>query len=114
MHACCTLTYAVTCMLNARYLYVSLKQIANPPAAACAGNEFYIREWPQLEGRTFAEVLVSFGEAIPLGVRRPDGALMINPLDSYRLQPGADLPPQPPCYLLLMPLPCLRIVLQTQ
>ena len=54
-----------------------------------AGDEFYIREWPQLEGRTFAEVLVSFEDAIPLGVRRPDGALMINPLDSYRLRPGA-------------------------
>lgn len=54
-----------------------------------AGDEFYIKEWPQLEGRTFAEVLVSFEEAIPLGVRRPDGALMINPLDSYVMQPGA-------------------------
>ena len=48
-----------------------------------------MREWPQLVGRSWAEVLVSFEDAIPLGVRRPDGALMINPLDSYRLQPGA-------------------------
>jgi hypothetical protein len=48
-----------------------------------------MREWPALLGATFADVLVRFEAAVPLGVRRSDGALMINPLDSYRLQPGA-------------------------
>ena len=60
---------------------------------ASVGAEFYMREWPQLVGATFADVLVRFEAAVPLGVRRSsDSALMINPLDSYRIQPG--VPPR--------------------
>lgn len=54
----------------------------------CAGDEFYMKEWPQLTGRSFMEVLVSFPDAIPLGIRNSDG-LSINPDDNYLLQKGA-------------------------
>ncbi|BDA49994.1 Ion channel DMI1 [Coccomyxa sp. Obi] len=51
------------------------------------GDEFYMKEWPQLTGRSFMEVLVSFPDAIPLGIRNSDG-LSINPDDNYVLQKG--------------------------
>jgi hypothetical protein len=47
-----------------------------------------MREWPELVGRTFNEVLVMFPAAVPLGVRRPDGMHIINPEDDYLIQPG--------------------------
>ena len=47
-----------------------------------------MKEWPQLTGRSFMEVLVSFPDAIPLGIRNSDG-LSINPDDNYVLQKGA-------------------------
>lgn len=49
-----------------------------------------MKEWPQLTGRSFMEVLVSFPDAIPLGIRNSDG-LSINPDDNYVLQKGARL-----------------------
>lgn len=55
---------------------------------AFAGDEFYMKEWPQLTGKSFMEVLVSFPEAIPLGIRNSSG-LLINPDDNYIMQPGA-------------------------
>ncbi|KAK9903321.1 hypothetical protein WJX75_002746 [Coccomyxa subellipsoidea] len=51
------------------------------------GDEFYMKEWPQLTGKSFMEVLVSFPEAIPLGIRNSSG-LLINPDDNYIMQPG--------------------------
>ncbi len=47
-----------------------------------------MKEWPQLTGRSFMEVLVSFPEAVPLGIRNANG-LLINPEDNYIIQPGA-------------------------
>jgi hypothetical protein len=47
-----------------------------------------MKEWPELVGRSFMEVLVMFPDAIPLGVRRPDGLHMINPADDYVVQKG--------------------------
>ncbi|EIE23062.1 hypothetical protein COCSUDRAFT_584, partial [Coccomyxa subellipsoidea C-169] len=51
------------------------------------GDEFYMKEWPQLTGRSFMEVLVSFPEAVPFGIRNASG-LLINPEDNYIMQPG--------------------------
>mmetsp|Transcript_27148 Transcript_27148/g.63449 ORF Transcript_27148/g.63449 Transcript_27148/m.63449 type:complete len:1139 (+) Transcript_27148:205-3621(+) len=32
------------------------------------GNEFYLKNWPELEGRTFGEVMTMFPDAVPIGV----------------------------------------------
>lgn len=43
------------------------------------GDEIYFRSVPQLEGSTFREALLAFEEAAPLGVRRADGTVVLNP-----------------------------------
>lgn len=53
-----------------------------------AGDEFYMREWPELVGRSFLEVLTMFPDAVPLGIRTPEGNLMINPEDSFVINAG--------------------------
>ena len=57
------------------------------------GDEFYIREWPELVGRTFLEVLTMFENAVPLGIRTPEGQHIINPEDSFVVHQG-------PCFML--------------
>lgn len=55
--------------------------------------EFYIERWPQLDGITFDEVLISFPEAIPCGVKAASygGKIILNPDDSYVLQEGDEV-----------------------
>mmetsp|Transcript_2180 Transcript_2180/g.6488 ORF Transcript_2180/g.6488 Transcript_2180/m.6488 type:complete len:752 (+) Transcript_2180:101-2356(+) len=51
--------------------------------------EFYVQHWPQLDGLTFGEVLYRFKDAIPLGVRRKEGGIMVlNPTDDTIIEPG--------------------------
>ncbi|KAK9820268.1 hypothetical protein WJX72_008313 [[Myrmecia] bisecta] len=53
------------------------------------GNEFYMSEWPELVGRPFSEVLLSFPDAVPLGVRLGvTDTILLNPSDSYVLEEG--------------------------
>lgn len=69
-----------------------------------------MKEWPQLVGRSFGEVLVMFPAAIPLGIRRPDGLHMINPDDDYCVQKGITISRCIRSYTeLLQPLGCTRI-----
>ena len=58
-----------------------------------AGDEFYIREWPELVGRTFVEVLTMFEDAIPLGIRTPEGNHLLNPEDSFTIHEGTSSVP---------------------
>ena len=51
------------------------------------GNTFYRNEWPSLVGRSFAEVVTMFPEAIPVGVV-VNGQSILNPPDSFVLQHG--------------------------
>ena len=52
-------------------------------------DEFYLREWPSLAGRRFAEVLLMFEHAMPVGVRPlATGEVLLNPADDYVLAPG--------------------------
>ena len=54
------------------------------------GDEFYIKEWPEVEGYTFREVLVSFPKATPIGVEEKATLnVLLNPQDDYLIQPGA-------------------------
>ncbi|KAK6130598.1 hypothetical protein DH2020_035690 [Rehmannia glutinosa] len=55
--------------------------------------EFYIKRWPQLDGMQFEDVLISFPEAIPCGVKVAShgGKIILNPEDSYVLQEGDEV-----------------------
>ncbi|KAL5574763.1 hypothetical protein UlMin_016462 [Ulmus minor] len=55
--------------------------------------EFYIRRWPQLDGMHFEDVLISFPDAIPCGVKIASlgGKIILNPDDSYVLQEGDEV-----------------------
>ncbi|XP_034924677.1 ion channel CASTOR isoform X2 [Populus alba] len=50
--------------------------------------EFYIKRWPQLHGMQFEDILISFPDAIPCGIKVAscDGKIILNPEDSYVLQ----------------------------
>ena len=52
--------------------------------------EFYIKRWPQLDGMQFEDVLISFPDATPCGVKVASygGKTVLNPEDSYVLQEG--------------------------
>ncbi|XP_071725584.1 probable ion channel POLLUX isoform X1 [Rutidosis leptorrhynchoides] len=52
--------------------------------------EFYIKRWPQLDGLRFEDVLVSFPDAIPCGVKvaSEGGKIILNPKDDYILKDG--------------------------
>lgn len=55
--------------------------------------EFYIKRWAQLDGMQFEDVLISFPDAIPCGVKSAScgGKIILNPDDSYVLQEGDEV-----------------------
>ncbi|KAG0501032.1 hypothetical protein HPP92_001104 [Vanilla planifolia] len=55
--------------------------------------EFYIKKWPQLYGMQFEEVLISFPDAIPCGIKVAalGGKIILNPDDCYVLQEGDEV-----------------------
>ncbi|KAF7824301.1 ion channel CASTOR isoform X1 [Senna tora] len=55
--------------------------------------EFYIKRWPQLDGMLFEDVLISFPDAIPCGIKVAsyNGKIILNPEDSYILQEGDEV-----------------------
>ena len=57
------------------------------------GCEFYMEEWPELIGKAFSDVLFSFEDAIPIGVKLEDtdaapGETLLNPPDDFVMKPG--------------------------
>ena len=50
------------------------------------GDEFYSKEWPELEGMPFSTVILKFPLATPIGMES-DGSVTLNPEDSYILKP---------------------------
>jgi len=55
------------------------------------GHEFYMKEWPELVGVCFGDLQFRFPDAIPLGVCRSDGMLMLNPDPGRELEEGDKL-----------------------
>ncbi|GAB4848105.1 Probable ion channel sym8 [Ancistrocladus abbreviatus] len=55
--------------------------------------EFYIKRWPQLEGMPFKDVLISFPDAVPCGVKVAieHGKIILNPDDNYVLKEGDEV-----------------------
>uniref|UniRef100_A0A1J3DMZ6 Putative ion channel POLLUX n=1 Tax=Noccaea caerulescens TaxID=107243 RepID=A0A1J3DMZ6_NOCCA len=54
--------------------------------------EFYIKKWPELDGYRFEDVLISFPNAIPCGVKvAADGKIVLNPSDNYVLEEGDEI-----------------------
>lgn len=50
--------------------------------------EFYIKRWPELQGMRFEDVLISFPDAVPCGVKvaKLGGKILLNPDDDYIIQ----------------------------
>ncbi|XP_043707776.1 probable ion channel SYM8 isoform X2 [Telopea speciosissima] len=55
--------------------------------------EFYIKRWPQLDGLRFEDVLISFADAVPCGVKvaAQGGKIILNPNDDYVLEEGDEV-----------------------
>ncbi|XP_028762863.1 ion channel DMI1 [Neltuma alba] len=55
--------------------------------------EFYIKRWPELDGLCFKDVLISFADAIPCGIKvaAEGGKIIINPDDSYVMREGDEV-----------------------
>ncbi|CAH1441277.1 unnamed protein product [Lactuca virosa] len=55
--------------------------------------EFYIKRWPELDGMLFEDVLISFPNAIPCGIKSVScgGKIILNPDESYVLQEGDEV-----------------------
>ncbi|WCJ18481.1 Ion channel DMI1 [Euphorbia peplus] len=56
-------------------------------------SEFYIKRWPQLDGVHFEDVLISFPDAVPCGVKvaANGGKIKLNPDVDYVLQEGDEI-----------------------
>ncbi|GLT97040.1 hypothetical protein SLE2022_146260 [Rubroshorea leprosula] len=55
--------------------------------------EFYIKRWPQLDGWHFGDVLISFPDAVPCGIKvaATGGKIILNPDDRYVLREGDEI-----------------------
>ncbi|XP_031267910.1 ion channel DMI1 isoform X1 [Pistacia vera] len=55
--------------------------------------EFYIKRWPQLDGLRFEDVLISFPDAVPCGIKvvADGGKIILNPDDNYVLKEGDEV-----------------------
>lgn len=55
--------------------------------------EFYIKRWPQLDGLCFEDVLISFPDAVPCGIKvvSDGGKIILNPDDNYVLKEGDEI-----------------------
>ncbi|KAE9445056.1 hypothetical protein C3L33_23045, partial [Rhododendron williamsianum] len=55
--------------------------------------EFYIKRWPEMDGLCFKDVLISFPDAIPCGVKvaTDGGKIILNPDDTYALKEGDEI-----------------------
>eukprot|EP00210_Caulerpa_lentillifera_P003101 g2963.t1 len=57
-----------------------------------SGCEFYLQNWPQLTNKKFSEALMTFPEAIPIGIKRKmNDKIILNPPDNYTLEDGDQL-----------------------
>jgi len=56
-----------------------------------AGDEFYMKRWPQLVGCTFGELAVRFEDAVPIGLRFDSGIIRLKPPPSTVINEGDEV-----------------------
>jgi hypothetical protein len=56
-----------------------------------ADSEFYVARWPALTGARWSDVFPCFPHAVPIGVRRAGGAVLLNPAAAERLTASDEL-----------------------
>ncbi|GLT77308.1 hypothetical protein SLA2020_489060 [Shorea laevis] len=52
---------------------------------------FYFKRWPQLDGQRFGDVLISFPDAVPCGIKVSGCKIILNPDDDYALREGDEI-----------------------
>jgi ion channel POLLUX/CASTOR len=52
------------------------------------GDEIYFKQEPGLSGKTFGEVLLAYEDSAVMGLRKVNGAIVLNPPMDARLEPG--------------------------
>lgn len=74
------------------HLFFSLGQIWED-ILGFENAEFYIKRWPELDDLLFKDILISFPDAIPCGVKvaADGGKIVINPDDNYVLRDGDEV-----------------------
>jgi Trk K+ transport system NAD-binding subunit len=55
------------------------------------GNEIYFQKEPKLQGKTYGEILLAYGNAAVMGIKESDGAVYLNPESTMVLPPGAEI-----------------------
>ena len=55
------------------------------------GNEIYFEEQSELVGKSFSEALMAFDDSVPIGIRRGDGRIQINPSKDEKIKAGDKL-----------------------
>jgi len=56
------------------------------------GDEFYLENWPELEGKTFNDVTFRFDDAVPIGIKCVDtGVIHINPDSNMKIGKGDEI-----------------------
>ncbi len=58
---------------------------------AFAGNEFYLKAERELVGTSFGDALHAYDLGVPVGVRRPDGSITLNPPMTLTIADGDEL-----------------------
>lgn len=54
------------------------------------GDEFYLKEWPELHGQRFGDISARFDAAVPIGLKH-DGVVTIAPLDDQLIEAGDEI-----------------------
>jgi len=52
------------------------------------GDEFYMRNWQELDGKRWDELIGVFADAVPIGILTASGFVVLNPPRDQILQPG--------------------------
>ncbi|XP_022748683.1 ion channel POLLUX-like isoform X5 [Durio zibethinus] len=83
---------SVICRSGSPLILADLKKIWED-ILGFENDEFYIKRWPQLDGMEFEDVLISFPDAIPCGVKvaADSGRIILNPDDNYVLKEGDEI-----------------------
>eukprot|EP00286_Rhodomonas_abbreviata_P025993 CAMPEP_0181292280 /NCGR_PEP_ID=MMETSP1101-20121128/2421_1 /TAXON_ID=46948 /ORGANISM="Rhodomonas abbreviata, Strain Caron Lab Isolate" /LENGTH=789 /DNA_ID=CAMNT_0023396737 /DNA_START=350 /DNA_END=2721 /DNA_ORIENTATION=+ len=56
------------------------------------GAEFYLKNWPELEGKKFSDITCRFDDAIPIGLKRiQHNEILLNPANDMLIEEGDEI-----------------------